>query len=144
MRPYLLDSTVLIALSWPPHVHHRLAQDWFARRRTSGFRTCPLTQLAFVRISSNPTLTPRAVSPMQALDLLNRITALPEHGFWPDDLTLQEALHVHQPILGHRQYTDAYLLALAAAHGGLLATLDRGVLALPGATPDAVELLSEG
>ncbi len=144
MSPYLLDSNVLIALAWPPHVHHNLAQGWFARRRSSGFRTCPLTQLAFVRISSNPTLTPRAVSPGQALSLLDRITGLPEHGFWPNDLALKEALQAHQPILGHRQFSDAYLLALAATHGGLLATLDRGVLSLPGATPALVELLAEG
>jgi len=37
----------------------------------------------------------------------------------------------------------SYLLGLAAARGGVLATLDRGVLALPGSEGAIVELLGE-
>ena len=54
MRPYLLDINVLLALTWPSHVFHPQAQEWFARNRAAGFRTCPLTEIGFVRISSNP------------------------------------------------------------------------------------------
>src|SRR5712692_653800 len=67
---------LLIALAWPSHVHHRQAQEWFARRKKAGFRTCPLTETGFVRISSNPQFTPDAVSPSDALALLGRITSL--------------------------------------------------------------------
>lgn len=141
MKPYLLDVNVLIALTWPSHVHHHQAQKWFAQRRRAGFRTCPLTQTGFVRISSNPHFTPEAVSPKEALALLDRITALPSHAFWPDDLPLKEALGTDQAIVTHRQITDAYLLALARVRGGILATLDRGVLSLPGSVSGAVELL---
>lgn len=35
-------------------------------------------------------------------------------------------------VIGHRQVTDAYLVALARHHGGRLATLDRGLAALHG------------
>ncbi len=136
-RPYLLDVNVLIALAWPSHVHHAEAQAWFGRRRKVGFRTCPLTQLGFVRISSNPGFSPQAVSPKEAEDLLSRITALPEHGFWPDDLPYANALgqppgKIARTVAGHRQVTDAYLIGLAAAHGGVLATLDRAASALSG------------
>lgn len=140
MKPYLLDVNVLIALGWPSHVHHEEAQNWFARHRKAGFRTCPLTETGFVRISSNPGFTPEAVSPWEALALLDRITSLPEHGFWPDDLPLGRAIAGGEPLLGHRQITDAYLVALAKRHRGVLATLDRSVLALPEAS-EAVELL---
>ena len=92
MKPYLLDVNVLIALVWPSHLHHEQAQRWFARRRAAGFRTCPLTQTAFVRISSNPNFTPNAVGPREALALLDRITSMPEHAFWPDDLPLRTAI----------------------------------------------------
>ena len=143
MKPYLLDINVLIALAWPSHLHHLQAQRWFAKKRQAGFRTCPLTETGFVRISSNPSFTPDAVSPKQALALLDRITALPGHAFWPDDLPLGEAIHAGQPVVTHRQITDAYLLALARARGGILATLDRGVSSLPGSAGGGVELLGE-
>ena len=35
---------------------------------------------------------------------------------------------------GYRQLTDAYLLALASRHKGTLATFDRGLRTLAGAT----------
>ena len=120
MKPYLLDTNVLIALAWPNHVHHRETLEWFEAKATKAFRTCPITQTGFVRISSNPAFTPNPPSPVEALALLHQITQLPGHGFWPDDLPLGQNL-----MATHRQVTDAYLLALAAAHDGVLATLDR-------------------
>lgn len=141
MKPFLLDVNVLLALAWPSHVHHRDAQAWFAARQPAGFRTCPITQTGFVRISSNPNFTPRAVSPAAALGLLALITSLAGHEFWPDDLTLGEALRAGVPLLGHRQITAAYLLALAASRGGVVATLDRGMLAVAGGRVDLVELV---
>ncbi|MEX2261212.1 MAG: TA system VapC family ribonuclease toxin [Bryobacteraceae bacterium] len=141
MKPRLLDINVLIAMAWPSHVHHAQAQDWFARNRSAGFRTCPLTQAGFVRISSNPSFTSHAVSPRTALVLLDRITELPEHGFWPDDLPLNQAILPEQQLVGHRQITDAYLIALAAAHGGAVATLDRAMLAVASGSERLVELV---
>ena len=142
MKPYLLDVNVLIALAWPSHVHHRRSQRWFAGLRNRGFRTCPLTQTGFVRVSSNPAFTKEAVPPSVALALLARVTGLASHGFWPADLTLADAIGKTGLIVGHRQVTDAYLLALARARGGILATLDRGVLALAGRSLSDVELLN--
>ena len=130
MKPFLLDTNVLISLVWPTHVHHHLCQRWFARRKRAGFRTCPLTESGFVRICSNPAFSKDAVSPMEALSLLRQITELPGHAFWPDDLPLLKALGEVKNLSGHRQITDAYLLALAQAHEGTLATLDQGLLLL--------------
>jgi len=141
LKPYLLDVNLLIALAWPSHVHYSAAQKWFARERRSGFRTCPLTQIGFVRISSNPKFMPDAVSPRDAMALLERITSLPEHKFWPSDLGLLDAIGNLEPVIGHRQITDAYLLALARTRRGILATLDRGVLALAGEKGHGVELI---
>ena len=130
MKPYLLDINVVLALAWPSHVYHVNAQQWFARKRTAGFRTCPLTEIGFVRISSNPRFTADAVSPITALALLERIKDLPGHEFWPDDLPIDGALESFAGIVGYRQVTDAYLLAVAQARDGILATLDRGTLTL--------------
>ena len=139
MRPYLLDTNLLIALAWPNHVHHQEALVWFVRKGAAGFRTCPLTQTGFVRISSNPVFTPAAVSPGEALSLFDRIARLPGHDFWPDDLPLSAVFAEQRQIYGHRQITDAYLVALASGRGGVLATLDRGVAAL--GSPQNVEVV---
>lgn len=130
MKPYLLDVNVLLALAWPSHVHHRTAQTWFAERRTAGFRTCPLTEIGFVRISSNPKFSSEAVFPSEALLLLKQMKSMPEHTFWTDDLPATTALLNNAAVLAHRQITDAYLLALAKIRGGILATFDRGALSL--------------
>jgi hypothetical protein len=48
------------------------------------------------------------------------------HAFWPDDVTLLDNQRVDSArLLDSGQVTDTYLLALAAAHGGQLATFDR-------------------
>jgi predicted nucleic acid-binding protein len=64
---------------------------------------------------------------------LDELLEMREHLFWPDDLSLGEALERAGAISGHQQITDAYLLGLAISHGGVLATFDRGVLGLSGA-----------
>lgn len=48
------------------------------------------------------------------------------HEFWPDDISLLKSQPVNvAKLLNSGQVTDTYLLALAAAHGGKLATFDR-------------------
>ncbi len=128
---HLLDINLLIALAWPSHVHHTLAQQWFKKNKSNGWSTCPITQTGFVRISSNPKFIDSAVTPTEALALLSRVTKFEDHRFWPDDLNLAKRhLLPVSHLLGHRQVTDAYLLSLAIQHDGKLATLDQGVAAL--------------
>jgi toxin-antitoxin system PIN domain toxin len=141
MSPYLLDVNVLIALAWPNHVHHGEALRWFETKTAKGFRTCPMTQAGFVRISSNASFVPNPPGPLAAMALLMRITELPGHGFWPDDLPLSEAFGPAPLLVTHRHVTDGYLLALAAAHGGVLATLDRGIASLARQCPDRLEVI---
>jgi toxin-antitoxin system PIN domain toxin len=136
-----LDTNVLLALAWPNHVHHEHAREWFRRKAAASFRTCPITQTGFVRISSNPSFTPHAVTPGEAVLLLSQIIRLPGHDFWPDDLSIEAALHPPPEIVGHRQVTDAYLLALAAKNRGVLATLDRAAAALAVGHREWLELL---
>jgi toxin-antitoxin system PIN domain toxin len=141
VKPYLLDTNVLIALAWPNHVHHGETMEWFLQKSVSAFRTCPITQTGFVRISSNPAFTVNAVAPQEALALLRRITELPGHDFWPDDLTLADAFSPPLLLATHRQITDGYLLALAVAHDGVVATLDRGISALAKRCPERLEII---
>ena len=100
-----------------------------------------MTQTGFVRISSNPAFSPAAVTPAQALSLLERVSQLPGHEFWPDDIPWRDAAALCAPLAGHRQVMDAYLLALAAQRGGVLATIDRAAVTLARRDPAAVEVL---
>jgi hypothetical protein len=131
MKPALLDVNVLLALAWPTHVHHALAHRWFHEHARHGWVTCPITQSGFVRISSNAKIIDGAESPQAALALLRQMLRLEHHHFWADDLNLATAANgPFARVGGYRQMTDAYLLALAAAKGGRLVTLDRGVSTL--------------
>ncbi|MEO8103827.1 MAG: TA system VapC family ribonuclease toxin [Betaproteobacteria bacterium] len=125
---YLLDVNVLIALAWPQHVHHKAAHVWFDQAGCKRWASCPLTQLAFVRISSNAKIITNAVSPRAAMQALAQMTALSGHQFWPDDLPLGGlASFSRASLVGHRQVTDAYLLEIARHRQGILATLDGGI-----------------
>lgn len=66
----------------------------------------------------------------EAQATLSGLLNMTEHEFWPDDLPLADAIERAGPISGHQQITDAYLVGLAASRGGVMATFDRGVLAL--------------
>lgn len=128
-KPFLLDVNALIALTWPNHVHHEQTRRWFSIESAAGWATCPMTQCAFVRISSNPAIMREAASPGRALAVLRQLTARADHRFWSDDADFTAAGDLPPSLLqGHRQITDAYLLLLAREHGGLLATLDARLL----------------
>lgn len=140
----LLDVSVLVALAWPNHVHHRAAHRWFERAARAGWATSSIVELGFVRVSSNARVIASAVTPQEAAALLRRITALPHHRFWADDVRFAESPEVALArVAGHQQVTDAHLVGLAVRHGGRMATFDRGVRALvpPGRNPESVVLV---
>ena len=121
----LLDVNALIALAWPNHIHHARARGWFAERSGANWATCPLTQIAFVRISSNPKIIADAVSPMEALNVLAQYTEGDSHFFITDDVDLSGKQDIPVRLLhGYRQVTDFYLLLLARNNDAMLVTLD--------------------
>jgi toxin-antitoxin system PIN domain toxin len=123
----LLDVNVLIALLDPDHVHHARAWTWFARHGAAGWASCPLTQNGCVRIMSQPRYA-NPFSTRTIVDQLRRATAAQEHEFWPDNLSLLDhEVFDHDRLLGHKQITDAYLLALAVSREACLATFDASI-----------------
>ncbi|NWG74866.1 MAG: PIN domain-containing protein [Rubrivivax sp.] len=123
----LLDVNVLIALLDAAHVHHRLASAWLERELAHGWASTPITQNGCIRVMSQPAYP----SPLPAAQVAQRLAAAaaqPHHRFWPDSLSLLDDGRVHwDRLLGHRQVTDAYLLALAVEQRGRLVTLDRRI-----------------
>lgn len=62
------------------------------------------------------------------MDRLRSAVSTPHHQFIADDISLLDNdLVDSSSLLGPGQVTDAYLLALAVAHGTRLVTLDRSV-----------------
>jgi toxin-antitoxin system PIN domain toxin len=131
VKAALLDINILTALLWPTHEHHDVAHRWFGSRADAPWATCPLTQLGFVRIVSNPAFSRDALSPTEALALLGGNLAHPAHEFWTDSLEIRVAVKgLEARLQGCGQLADAYLLALAHRRKGVLATFDRGMRTL--------------
>lgn len=122
MKPALLDTNVLLALAWPNHQHHSLAHEWFHAQARHGWASCALTQVGFIRLSSNPAYTPSAVTPQQAAHLLRKLISHPRHQFWPSPAATAPAIYLQT--LGHQQVNDAYLVEVAKRRSGRLVTLD--------------------
>lgn len=130
MTTYLLDVNVLVALVDPSHVAHEQAHEWFGRVGVHSFATCPLTENGLLRIVGHPKYPNTPGTPAAVATSLAAIRQLPGHVFWPDDVSIADGRLVDATRLSsHAQVTDTYLLALACAHGGRLATMDRRLVA---------------
>lgn len=128
---YLLNVNALLALFWPTHQHHERVWTWFQADSSLRWATCPITEAGFVRLASNPVMTPDAVSVIEAMELLGANLRHRSHVFWADDLDLRSALSPSSGRLQrYRQVTDAYLLGLAIHHKARLVTLDGGIASL--------------
>jgi uncharacterized protein len=123
----LLDLNVLIALLDQGHVLHRTATRWLEREIGHGWATCPITENGVVRIMAQPAYP----NPQPAALVAERLAEAcrhPSHGFWPEPISLlQEGLIRWERLLGPRQITDAYLLALAVHHGGRFVSFDQRI-----------------
>jgi hypothetical protein len=123
---FLLDINVLIALIDPAHVQHDRAHEWFAASGKEAWATCPLTENGVLLIVGHARYPNSPGTPAAVAELMAGLRALPGHQFWPDDLSLFDDRFVHTArLLDSVQVTDSYLLGLASAHGGKLATFDR-------------------
>ena len=126
MRVFLLDVNVLIALIDPAHVQHDAAHEWFAAHGKRAWATCPLTENGVLRIVGHPRYPNSPGTPAEVAQLIKGLRALPGYVFWPDKISLLDTEMIDtERLLSSGQVTDSYLLALACAHKGQLATFDR-------------------
>lgn len=130
MTRFLLDVNVLIALMDPAHVQHDRAHTWFAVSGRKAWATCPMTENGVLRIVGHARYPNSPGTPAAVAELMTRFLAHPGHEFWAGDVTLLDGRRVNVArLLDSGQVTDSYLLALAASHGGKLATFDRQMVA---------------
>ena len=124
MTTFLADANVLIALTVAEHIHHDDAIEWFDGTDAQ-LATCPITEGALLRF-----LLREGQTAHQAITVLESMRAQPWHEFWADTVPYRRS--DLGGVIGHRQITDAYLVALANENGQQLVTLDRGLAALHG------------
>lgn len=141
----LLDASVLIAFTDSAHNFHQTALDWFSKNASLGWATCPIIENAVLRILTNPNYSKiKKYNIAGVSSLLRNNMRKTDHEFWPDDISLlDETLIGAKNILGPKQLTDVYLLALAVKNKGRLVTFDAriAIKAVSGATNDNLYIL---
>ena len=140
----LLDVNVLVALLDEAHIHHASAEKLIAQPDLK-IATCALTENGILRVLNLPGYSAYGPAGFETVSTqLQRLCQDTDHEFWPCDVSLRDPSLLHwSRVMGHNQITDAYLLALAVAHGGALATLDHRVAlnAVQGAQAHHLRLL---
>ena len=139
----LFDVNVLVALLDQNHEWHRIASDWFDTNSLDGWMTSPITQNGCIRLLSQPNY-PNPVGVGEATANLRTAISDNYHSFIADDISiLDDALIDLNYLVGHRQLTDVYLLALAVAHDARLVTLDTRIplRAVRGATDERLVVI---
>jgi len=130
---WLLDRSVLVALTLNGHTHHEASKIWFSKS-VRKFATCAVTQGTLLRMTM--TLDRHSRS-HHAWTILQQLVDHPFHEFWEEGFSY---LKINPRLIqGHRQVTDAWLVELARKRKGKLATLD---IALAQMYPKEVELIA--
>ncbi len=143
MTRALFDISALLALFDSAHIHHRFAMAWWSNERDCGWASCPLTQNGFLRIVSQKSY-PRPVPVADALRVLSAQIEATDHEFWPDSVSVVDEIRIDRSrLLGPKQITDIYLLALAVEFQGRLVTFDASISveAVRGAVPENLVVL---
>lgn len=123
----LFDVNVLIALLDSDHVGHTVATGWLAAQLQHGWASCPITENGTARIMASSGY----INPLPAAAILERLAtakATAHHRFWPDNVSLTDTeVFKRIELLGSKQITDRYLLALAVRNKGRFVTFDQGI-----------------
>jgi predicted nucleic acid-binding protein len=114
---YLLDVSALIACIWTDHTEHELVKKWITGKTLA---TCPLSELGFLRISTNPKVLKASMN--EARSLLESFKRAYQVQHLPADLPALQSYPRSSD-----EVTDQYLAYLAASHEAKLATLDTAI-----------------
>jgi predicted nucleic acid-binding protein len=127
---YLLDVNVLLAICVRDHESHQRTTLWAKRsinRNGDSMASCAITELGFLRILLQ--VPWYGFSMPQGKRLLAELKSTEEFK-WTFLEDNRSATELPKWVTRPKQITDGHLLGLARAHGGMLATLDKGI---PGA-----------
>src|SRR6266567_8507121 len=111
---YLLDVSTLLARLWRTHVFHERVKIWADSEKLA---VCPITELGFVRISTQPTFGASVTDARKMLESFYKALA-------PKFIACDLAVLDSAPPATGAQTTDFYLASLADIHGMKWATLE--------------------
>lgn len=122
----LLDVNVWLAAAWARHRHHGVAKTWLDQEEDE-LAFCRVTQMALLRLITNPAITGRDVlSRRQAWELVEQLMADARVRFLPEPEALVPlwVTFSKRDDQDHLLWTDDYLAAFAQAGNAELVTLD--------------------
>ena len=124
----LLDVNTLIALIDPSHAAFEKAHEWFGAH-SGGVATCAIVQNGAARIISQVNYAAKMrQSVSAAIGIVREFCEASDHQFWHQDVALvDESTFDDANLLGPKQITDAYLLAMAVRNSGVFVTFDAGI-----------------
>ena len=138
MMRFLPDVNLLLALLDPMHVHHDLAHEWYQRRSPVRLLTCPHVENGVIRVASQPRYPNCLGTSGRVREVLQGMVRRVGSEMCGREVSLLDDEVLLRPEqLAPSRVSDLYLLALAVANGGKLATLDRRIPA--GAVAGGVE-----
>ena len=125
-----LDSNVWLALIWSRHVHSDRARSWFEGVAEEQFFFCRFTQLTVLRLLTTESVMAKETRTMaEAWALWDRVWADPRIAFLPEPDHLEKEFRSRSKTSSRspKLWSDAYLLAFAAASGLKFVTFDRAL-----------------
>ena len=125
----LLDANVWLALALEAHTHHPRAKAYWENEAVNTAAFCRVTQLAFLRHVTNPSIMGRDVlKPAAAWKKYQDFAALPEVRLLDEPPGLDEQLSKYCDAgrTSPNLWTDAYLASFAKCADLRLVTFDIG------------------
>jgi len=121
---YLLDVNALVALGFLNHEFHERVAAWVQSQKSLQLATCSITELGFVRVLAQAPAYGFTVAQARALLLRLKEATTRRLTFMTDE---NDVAHLPSWVKAPKQVTDGHLSKLAAAKGGVLATLDDSI-----------------
>lgn len=126
---HLPDINFWLALAFDSHAHHPVAEEWIESAATQSCLFCRVTQMGFLRLSTN-----RKVFPLDALTMANAWQRFDEllsdervaFAEEPDDIESEWRGVTQLQTFSTNVWTDSYLAAFAQAADLEIVTFDKG------------------
>ena len=125
---YLPDINVWLAFAFEAHRHHGPAKNWFEASQDSSIVFCRVTQLGFLRLSTNAKVFAEdALTLDNAWNCYDRFLEDSRIGFILEPLGLDHSfrLFTSDSSYSPKVWNDAYLAAFSAAAKARLVSFDR-------------------
>jgi len=128
MKRFLLDVNALLALLDPMHVHHEAAHRWYAQYSPMRLLTCSHIENGVIRVASQPRYPNSLGTSGRVREMLRHFSRQVHAEPCGQEISLlADEVLLRPELLTPSRVADLYLLALAAANGGRLATFDQRI-----------------